>query len=254
MGKGAPNIWYLSSRLSFVCTFAWHYSITRLDLYDPRPHERWPHRGHQPWQRPPQPTAQPLSNRWWNSGQIPSDKVYYHLQPLMDHTPMSPMVTALPVRSYTSPTRDSSRTSTIGGPSIALSHQPPRKSLTTHYSVTSTRTPPTIWVWHPAQTLPSTCSIFTMWPTPTPPRSYNANTAKSGLPSTSWCRCTQSSFIAMTPTPTCFAGDASKQPMAVITWSTQVRGSTRPRNPRMPTWPQSLTFRWYPIDRGPSNP
>ena len=68
----------------------------------------------------------------------------YHLQPLMDHTPTSPMVTALPVRSSTSPTRDSSRTSTIGSPSIALNHQPPRKSSTAPYSATSTMTPPTI--------------------------------------------------------------------------------------------------------------
>ena len=78
VGKGAPNIWYLSRWLWFVCTFFRHYSITRLDLFDLRPHERWHHLGHQPWQRPLQPTAQLLFNRWWNSGQIPSDKTYSH--------------------------------------------------------------------------------------------------------------------------------------------------------------------------------
>ena len=164
------------------------------------------------------------------------------------------MVTALPVRSSTSPTRDSSRTSTIGSPSIALNHQPPRKSSTAPYSATSTMTPPTIWVWHPGQTSPSTCSTFTMWPTPTQPKRCNVNIAKSGLPNTFWCLCTQSSFIAPMPIPTCFAGDASKQPMAEITWSTLAHGWTQPRNPRMPTWPRSLTSRWYPIDLGLSNP
>ena len=76
-------------------------------------------------------------------------------------------------------------------------------------------------------------------PTPMQPRNCSANTARNGSPSISWCLCTRSSFIAMTPTPTCSAGDASKQPMAVTTWSIRVRGSIRPKIPRMPTLPPS---------------
>ena len=79
--NGPPSTstkWVREPRKLDICWVDFHffapflyYSITRLNLGDLWPHERWHHRGHQTWQRPPLPTAQLRFNRSIRQGLLP---------------------------------------------------------------------------------------------------------------------------------------------------------------------------------------
>ena len=88
----------------------------------------------------------------------------------------------------------------------------------------------------------------------TVPKNSSANTARRDLPNTSSCQCIHNTRTSTRPTHSSSVGDASKQPMARITWSTQDHGSTPPRNPRSPRPTQCPTWTSWPTDHGPSRP
>ena len=191
-------------------------------------------------------TQQPL--RTWSSTRKTQWDRDYFLPPTKTATTMKKIFhTDLPRTFWTSTTLDFYKTSTTGDPYMHRVCHSHKKTLTSCWRDTSTPPTPPTWAFPPGPTFPNTYRAITTLQLPTAPRSSSASIARNVLQNTSRCRCTLNHYIDLNPTPTSFAGDACKPPMARITWSTQDRGWIPQVNPKpltpapSPTWTSSPT-------------
>ena len=191
-------------------------------------------------------TQQPL--RTWSSTRKTQWDRDYFLPPTKTATTMKKIFhTDLPRTFWTSTTLDFYKTSTTGDPYMHRVCHSHKKTLTSGWRDTSTPPTPPTWAFPPGPTFPNTYRAITTLQLPTAPRSSSASIARNVLQNTSRCRCTLNHYIDLNPTPTSFAGDACKPPMARITWSTQDRGWIPQVNPKpltpapSPTWTSSPT-------------
>ena len=191
-------------------------------------------------------TQQPL--RTWSSTRKTQWDRDYFLPPTKTATTMKKIFhTDLPRTFWTYTTLDFYKTSTTGDPYMHRVCHSHKKTLTSCWRDTSTPPTPPTWAFPPGPTFPNTYRAITTLQLPTAPRSSSASIARNVLQNTSRCRCTLNHYIDLNPTPTSFAGDACKPPMARITWSTQDRGWIPQVNPKpltpapSPTWTSSPT-------------
>ena len=220
----------------------------------PRYDRAFPHDCRALWRAHLHHSAQMPSRTWPSTRSTPSDRVFYLPLTARAVTPVKTFHTNWPRTFWTFTTQDYSKISTTGDRSTHRRCPSPKRTSTTSSRRTSMPPSTGTWAFHPGPTSPSTFRVTTRSPMTTVPKNFSANTARRVLPNTSSCQCIPNTRTSTRPTHSSSVGDASKQPMARITWSTQDHGSTPPRNPRGPRPTQCLTWTSWPTDHGPCRP